>query len=408
MKKRFIVTALAILLLGHTISAGLLWADYSRILEKIGRNDAILVKDQNGAVVVSKNADSKLVPASTLKVLTALAAFHYFGDDHRFYTDFFLDQESNLIVKGYGDPLFVSEVIARACEQLKPIVLSKTKKINRIIIDSSYFQQTDVPGASTLSFEPYNAPIGPTSSNFNSVNFFRDKDGTYYSAEEQTPIFPFLFNQIRQSGLSQGRILLRSTQQDLYTGSLFQFFLEKQGLTVSDTQILRENTVNRKKERIYRHVSPFTIQEVAQKLLLYSNNYIANQLVASIGAHVYGEPGNLDKGSKAVMEFTAKQFGTTDYTVVEGSGLSRDNRISAETMSLFLDGFKDYRNLMRTNSKAFYKTGTLTGVSTRVGFIESENNTIYSYVIFSNTPGKSAGKLEQMLYSDLPSEKSLR
>lgn len=408
MKIRTIVHALALCLLGHCLSAGLLWADYSRILQNIGKNDAILVKDPNGAVVVSKNADSKLVPASTLKVLTSLAAFHYFGDDHRFYTDFFLDQESNLIVKGYGDPLFVSEVIARACEALKPIVLSKTKKINRIIIDPSYFEQTVVPGASRGSYEPYDAPIGAASSNFNTVNFFRDKDGTYCSAEEQTPIFPFLFNQIRQSGLSQGRILLRSTQQDLYTGSLFQFFLEKQGLPVADPRIFSENTVNRKKERIYRHVSPFTIKEVAQKLLAYSNNYIANQLVASIGAHVYGEPGNLDKGSKAVMEFTAKQFGANDYTVVEGSGLSRDNKISAETMSLFLEGFSRYRFLMRSNHNAFFKTGTLTGVSTRVGFYESENNGLYSYVIFCNTPGKSAGKLEQMLHTALPSESDFR
>ena len=77
-----------------------------------GNTDAVLVSDSHGRTLFSKNADHRLVPASTLKILTALAALHYLGPDHRFITEFYMDHNNNLFVKGYGDPLLISEVIA--------------------------------------------------------------------------------------------------------------------------------------------------------------------------------------------------------------------------------------------------------------------------------------------------------
>lgn len=406
MKYRWLFLSLILMPVVNVLSAGCINAQYNAIHQLIGKNDSILVKDQAGNIILSKNADNKLIPASTLKVLTALTAFHYLGDSHRFKTEFYLDQESNLIIKGYGDPLLISEVVSKACDEVKPILLSKTKGINHIIIDQSYFEPTRIPGTTCGSFEPYNAPIGAVSANFNTVNFFRDKDGMFCSAEEQTPIFQFLFNQIKQSGLNQGRIILKASEQDLYAGSLFKFFLEKKGVPVNG-RILSDNRNSNDKRLIYKLESPFTLQDVVKKLLEFSNNYIANQLIVSIGAKAYGAPGNLEKGVMAIKKYTENQLGLTDYTIVEGSGLSRENRISAEAMSELLSKFVNYRFLMRSKNNFNFKTGTLTGISTRVGFLSRQDNEIYSYVIFCNTPGKSAGKIEQMLPSILPSKRQI-
>ncbi|MCK4620156.1 MAG: D-alanyl-D-alanine carboxypeptidase, partial [Desulfobacterales bacterium] len=57
----------------------------------IGDHDAVLVADHQGRIIVSKNADKKLIPASTLKILTSLVAIHYLGPDYRFITEFYLD-----------------------------------------------------------------------------------------------------------------------------------------------------------------------------------------------------------------------------------------------------------------------------------------------------------------------------
>ena len=77
----------------------------------IGPRDSILVADPGGDIIVSKNARKLLVPASILKIFTSLVALNYLGRDFRFQTDFYLDETSNLIIKGYGDPLLVSEVV---------------------------------------------------------------------------------------------------------------------------------------------------------------------------------------------------------------------------------------------------------------------------------------------------------
>ena len=86
------------------------FADLNRFISK---NDSILVIDTNGQIILAKNADKKQMPASILKIFTSLVALHYLGDDYRFPTEFYLDGQSNLKIKGYGDPLLISEVIAK-------------------------------------------------------------------------------------------------------------------------------------------------------------------------------------------------------------------------------------------------------------------------------------------------------
>ena len=79
-------------------------ADFKDLAPLIKTHDAVVVTESDGKVLFSKNADQPLIPASTLKLLTSLAAFHYLGEDFRFITEFYIDDRANLTVKGYGDP----------------------------------------------------------------------------------------------------------------------------------------------------------------------------------------------------------------------------------------------------------------------------------------------------------------
>ena len=113
----------------------------------VGNQDAVLVADSKGGILFSKNADQQLIPASTLKILTALVALDYLGPDHRFVTEFYLDQEDNLIVKGYGDPLLVSEALVQIATVLATRLHSRKKRINDLVLDASYFDDPIViPG----------------------------------------------------------------------------------------------------------------------------------------------------------------------------------------------------------------------------------------------------------------------
>jgi len=76
-------------------------------------------------------------------------------------------------------------------------------------------------------------------------------------------------------------------------------------------------------------------------------------------------------------------------TIVEGSGISRKNRVSADQMLRILDRFESHHTLLRRQGREYYKTGTLYGISTRAGYIESGSGGFYRYVVMMNSRGKS-------------------
>ena len=74
--------------------------------------------------------------------------------------------------------------------------------------------------------------------------------------------------------------------------------------------------------------------------------------------------------------------------LVEGSGISRENRISAEVLMSALEHFQSHRHLMTHAAGTYYKTGTLKGIRARAGYIEIDLERPHRFVLFLNTAGK--------------------
>ncbi|WP_459922063.1 D-alanyl-D-alanine carboxypeptidase/D-alanyl-D-alanine-endopeptidase [Desulfatiferula olefinivorans] len=370
-------------------------AGFARLDALIGPDDAVLVM-AGSRCLYEKNADRMLIPASTLKVLTALSAFDCLGEGFRYHTDFFLDDQNNLTIKGYGDPLLISEVIARCSAALVPILKKKTGALRNILYDDSFFTSLMVPGAVPHSSEPYDSPNGALCANFNTVNFLRTPEGRLISAEPQTPLLPFLTDVIEASGLDEGRIRLTRHDSRLYAAHLFRFFLEKNGMPVTG-DILTAPSPSAEKDAIYTFHSPFSLNDIVSQLLEYSNNFIANQLVLTMGARVQGAPGTLEKGVGVLNRYLLSQGLSDRVVVIEGSGLSRDNRISARDMDRLLNAFASHYFLMKKKDSVYYKTGTLTGISTRVGYVTGPMGIEQRFVVFCNTPGSSSERILQQL-----------
>jgi serine-type D-Ala-D-Ala carboxypeptidase/endopeptidase (penicillin-binding protein 4) len=360
----------------------------------LGPNDGLLVLDPTNRVVWSHNPDQSMVPASTLKVLTSLAALHYLGSDYRFPTDFLLDGKDNLVIKGYGDPLLVSEVIAGIARGLAPLL---PPVINNIFLDTRYFEGAlAIPGVSTTT-NPYDAPIGALCANFNTV-FFKRVDGHYLSAEEQTPLLPMVMARIRRSGLPEGRIVLSHRQDEatLYAGRLFRYFLEKEGLAVRGEVRMAPNAAA-PGHLILHQRSPFALSQVVQRLLKYSNNFTANQLLMAMGAQQFGPPATLEKGVRALETYAVDDIGISNGIFVEGSGISRLNRLSVRDMTAVLERFLPYRDLLTYKDREFFKTGHLKGVRTRVGYIEVRPGEFYPFALFRNRSGKSTAPVMRQI-----------
>ena len=356
----------------------------------IGDRDAVLVADPKGHIVFSKNVDIQLIPASTLKIFTALVAIHYLGPDYKFFTEFYIDRHSNLKIKGYGDPFLISETVVEMIHHLSMRLRAKYGIINDLILDDSYFGvPTVIPGVNT-SYESYDAPNGALCVNFNTVNFKRNKNGVYVSAESQTPLLPFILSRVKASQMDHGRIVLSSQRNEItrYAGHLFLYFLKKEGIRANGS--IRLGRVQKEADKlIYRYVSSFSLIQTLSKLLEYSNNFIANQLLITVGAKAYGPPGNLEKGVRAALIYAKNILEIDHVQIEEGSGISRKNQISARAFYKILNAFIPHYFLMRQTDKMYYKTGTLKGIHTRAGYIKKKNGELYPFVLMINTPGKS-------------------
>ncbi len=367
-------------------------------LEKLtGAQDGVLIADANGNVLFSKNGNIPRMPASTLKTFTALMARHYLGDDFRFVTEFWMDEKENLIVKGYGDPLLISEVLP----QIAKSVHEKTEGFHDLILDDSHVDPVIIPGV-TSTLNPYDSPNGALCVNFNTVSF-RRANGDYVSAEPQTPLLPFVLDRVRNSGLKQERIVLSAENKEtlFYAGHLLRWFFKKQGIQTDGD--IKTGTVRPDKDRLlYRHVSDFSLDQVIVRLMEYSNNFIANQLFLAAGIRAYGAPGNLEKGRKAAAVYAKNILGLEGMEIDEGSGISRNNRISPQQMLKVLEEFEPWRHLMRHEGREFYKTGSLTGVKSRAGYIESQDGSLYRFAVLINTHGKTTDAVMREILGVLP------
>jgi D-alanyl-D-alanine carboxypeptidase/D-alanyl-D-alanine-endopeptidase (penicillin-binding protein 4) len=352
---------------------------------QIKSTDSFLVATPEGKVIFEKNAAKQRVPASTLKVLTALAVLNHFGPLYQFRTGFYMDLAGNLKIKGYGDPLLISEVL----HHIALILARKTEFFGNIILDNAYFaSQITVPGCGNTT-NPYDAPIGALCTNFNTVAFKRKKDGRIYSTESQTPMTPFMVSQIRALGLKSGRRTFTHNSEEaaLYVGELLRYMLKKNGVKMQGE--IRFGSVSTEDTLIFTYRSIFPLETVVEKMLHSSSNFMANQIFVALGASVYGPPGTLAKGVRATQAYIKKELGLKHIKIVEGSGLSRKNHLSAYDMLAILEKFKPYKDLLRSQGQVLYKTGSLKGIRTRAGYMESQLLGPCYFAVFFNRKGSN-------------------
>lgn len=363
------------------LAAVLMASSFSKALAQ-GAGKAVLLTDPEGSALVRFNDADPMIPASTLKLLTSLAALRTLGNGHRSHTRLAWDpQTGSLFIKGFGDPLLISEELERMAKLIA--VTYSPPTVRDIVVDASFFSpDIEIPGTGQ-SNNPYDATTGALCANFNTVHFtWSGRLNTYVSAEPQTPLLDLVKDEIRASGLKQGRILLPSDQRALYPGLLVAEFLKRRGIQMTGKVVSGEFCSTCTSATSFQ--SGFTLEEIVEKLLAFSNNFMANQILLVMGAEKFGPPATLEKGITALEAFAATQLGIKGVSLVEGSGLSRRNRISARQMHTVLREFRPYHRLLKQQGNDFYKTGTLSDVRTRAGYLVGQDKRLYPYVIMLN------------------------
>ncbi len=362
-----------------------------------GARDSVVVAAPDGNILAQVHAELALVPASILKLLTTLAALETLGPDFSFRTDFYIDPQNDLKIKGYGDPLLVSEELTMITDHLA----SRLPTIRNLVLDDSYFEQpVRIPGRGT-SAEPYDAPNGALCVNFNTVAFNR-QNGIWVTDEPQTPLLPSVIPKIVASGLTRGRITLAADSREAlqYTGELFQYFFNKVGIEITGS-IVRGRVELETDQLVWAYNSRHTLRSTATDLLEYSNNFMANQILLVMGAEVLGPPATIDKGLQVLRNYFRETLKIKSGRIVEASGISRQNRITAQAMLTILQHYEPYCQLLRRRGRQYYKTGHLKGIRTRAGFLTSTHGGLYRFVIMINTPGKTTDGIMKVIEKHL-------
>jgi D-alanyl-D-alanine carboxypeptidase/D-alanyl-D-alanine-endopeptidase (penicillin-binding protein 4) len=353
----------ALVLLAAAAPAGATSDALSRVL---AMPKASLLLAEGGRDVVARQPDRPMIPASTMKIVTALAAIRRWGLEHRFHTDFYRTADGWLWAKGQGDPYLVSEELDRVVEALRRQGLRSVAGIG--VDDSCFAPDLEIAGRSATD-NPYDAPVTALAVNFNTINVARTRDGVR-SAEAQTPLTPLARQLAQPLGPGTHRINLRDRELALrYAGELIGAKLAGAGIAVGGGVSI--GRVPAGAERILRHTSSRDLGSVLRSMLEYSNNFIANDLFLLLGDDGDGQPLSTAKAQRAAGAWVGTTFGWRDYRIEDGAGLSPGNRLSARQLLEAVAAFAPHRDLLpRQNGRVMAKTGTLTGVSTYAGFVQ--------------------------------------
>ncbi|MDR1871881.1 MAG: D-alanyl-D-alanine carboxypeptidase [Deltaproteobacteria bacterium] len=381
-------------------------------IQTMAGGGAVLVTDNHisgdrSLELFSLNPDKAYTPASILKLVTAGVALDSLGLGYRFTTGFYLDPKNNLWVVGRGDPYLISEELCLIMERLRGTGL---REVNNVYLDNSFFQTGLILDGNNFTINPYDAYNLALGVNFNTVNYLIDQKGQIVECDPCAPLTQVALDiaksnypKKRKKGRrfpQEYRLNISSSPFDAErnTGQTLIALLERSLIKVNGDLMLGQ-TLPKDAKPIYIHLSSKTLEEMLKELLKHSNNFMTNQIFLTMGAEKYGAPATPEKSQRVVLEFLDK-YNLPFITMVEGSGLSRRNSLTARQMARILGTLEPARSLINStdDGQVIYKTGTMSDIQTLAGYLVRPErvNEPLSFVILLNGHYKN-GTREKIL-----------
>lgn len=359
---------------------------------------ASVMDAQTGTVLYSKNASTPMIPASNVKLLTAISAVKNLGANHRFVTSVVAGTEPGTVVfKAAGDALLSAGESDPTQVQGRAGLTSLAEAVARSLKEA---------GVTTVRVQLDDSIFtGPT------LNPAWDMGDV--QAGETAPIYPAAVN---SAFAPAGSGLPRPQDAALAAAQIFATALGQQGITVP-SPAQRVSSPVAQDARVLGSVESATVAEQANFTLQESDNYVAEVLarMAALAAH---QPGSFT-GALTTMKTTLDELGvpTSNMVLDDNTGLAATDRVSAEqftkVVALITNGPNaDVRYLQNglpiaglsgtlqgrfsgptTKQGAGLikaKTGSLNSVSTLSGMVVDANGRLIVFAILANDVTVSA------------------
>ncbi len=406
---------------------------------------------KTGETLYERESRLLMHPASNTKLITTATALVELGTDFKFKTVMYADGrissgilDGNLYVKGFGNPDFTSTDLSKMVEQVKARGITEIR--GNILGDKSYFDSLYWGNGWMWDDEPsaFAAFISPLTINDNCVKVYvkpgkkvgdtvevRIEPPTSYVSvlNQGTTVAPESaatlnvdrrWKERENKIVVKGQLPINSKEQEatlsvwnveIYFLTLLKEELERQEIKVDGTLML--GTVPTTSVQVAHHEQP--IDSVIINLNKISDNLSAENTLKTIAAERLSTPGSTRAGMWIVNRFlNSIGIDTTKYNVVDGSGVSHYSLVTPEMYVTLL------KNMYSRDSTLFYpyyaslpsagvdgtlnarmkdtkaegnlrgKTGTINGVSTLSGYVNTANGEWLAFsIMMQNFIGSS-------------------
>ena len=354
----------------------------------LGDSVAVSVIDlSTGTTLFTDDADAALIPASTMKILTAAAAVHVLGPQHRFTTRVVAGAvPDQIVLVGGGDPMLTASdgedrsagtPLSTLADRTAASLAESGITTVELVVDDGMFTGPAVNPDWRSNYVP-SGVVGPVSA----------------LALDGGRITP---------GRSQ-----RADDPALEAGATFAEMLGARGIVVQAGPVRSEAPASSAEVAAIRSVP---LERIVEHVLLVSDNDGAEVLARHVAAGS-GRPASFNAASRAVVD-ALEELGIdmSGATVLDGSGLARGNAVSPTVLvaalataaqpenpnlravltglpvAQFTGTLDDRFDSPRAADAAGFvraKTGTLAGVSSLAGTVLARDGSAFGFAMLAD------------------------
>ncbi len=394
---------------------------------------------------LSHQAQVRVNPASLMKLATTTAALDTLGPAFVWRTPVYIDGpvrdgvlQGNVYVRGSGDPRLVVERLWLLMRRIQGLGIQKIQ--GDIVLDRSAF---DVSPRDAASFDgeplrPYNAAPDALLLNFKSllIQFVPDRAANVARVHAEPPLAGVQFPTtvpLAASDCSDYRTALRADWSDAtrirFAGNYPAACGEKvwpiayaappqfaaraiagmwQHLGGQLKGQVRDGSVPANLQPVFNLESP-SLAETIRDINKFSNNVMAQQLFLTLSQQPRGV-GSFEASREVMQRWWHERVGGELPTFDNGSGLSREERISAQALarllqvawaspnmselmsSLPVTGLDGTLKRSKAQASAHLKTGSLRDVAGVAGYVDTSNGKRWVVVAILHHPNANAAR----------------
>ena len=384
---------------------------------------AISVRNVSGDSVVYEYNQKKLLhPASTLKIFTSYAAINELTYNYFFKTQFYKDSLNNLYIKLGADPVLNTAQLKKTMGELKD---SGNTTFKNLYIDDSIIDKKEfAPGWMwDDDINPYTPKVSSYNLDGNVVRVEMTKSSNGMMATNLKSSYPMsVISSVQSGGQSNYIDVNRYNWSNPEVVEIYGSVKNPQAITIPVSSMRRyyihtleklmdDNKITITGTAFASKIVPDNAQliteidnpitKVMSGILQRSNNLMAESIFKLSGAVKYTSTGTNDLAIMVFKEFYKDNNLSTDEIIIkDGSGVSRNNLLSADWMTRALDTiykhkdfaqFKEYmaqpgdgtlaNRLHDLRGDVWLKTGSLSNVSALSGYVKSADGQTYSVAL---------------------------